>query len=110
VYLSLVDGPQPTQLYFRASKRALTRARAIELDFTDGEDEEDTMCPVCHESTPLLHPPVRLKLIHHRDLVYENNGRILKCGHEVCAGELRHWTFLSNLHYSVNVLQTVWKI
>jgi hypothetical protein len=23
-------------------------------------------------------------------LVYEYNGRILKCGHEVCAGELGH--------------------
>ncbi|KAH9985885.1 SNF2 family N-terminal domain-containing protein [Russula compacta] len=46
--------------------RALARARAIELDFTNGEDEEDTMCPVCHE-------------------IYENNGRILKCGHELCA-------------------------
>jgi len=34
--------------------RALTRARAIELDFTNGGDEEEgTMCPVCHESTPL---------------------------------------------------------
>ncbi|KAI0290312.1 SNF2 family N-terminal domain-containing protein [Russula brevipes] len=42
------------------------RARAMELDFTNGGDEEDTMCPVCHE-------------------IYENNGRILKCGHEVCA-------------------------
>jgi len=40
--------------------RALTRARAIELDFTNGGDEEEeTMCPVCHESTPLprLHLP-----------------------------------------------------
>jgi len=37
--------------------RALARARAIELDFTnDGNEEEDTMCPVCHESTPL--PPL----------------------------------------------------
>ena len=35
--------------------RALARARAIELDFTNGEDEEDTMCPVCHESTPFPH-------------------------------------------------------
>jgi hypothetical protein len=31
--------------------RALARTRAIELDFTNGGDEEDTMCPVCHEST-----------------------------------------------------------
>ncbi|KAH9054910.1 SNF2 family DNA-dependent ATPase [Lactarius vividus] len=50
----------------RMKKRALDRARAIELDFTNGADEEDTMCPVCHE-------------------IYENNGRVLKCGHEVCA-------------------------
>ncbi|KAH9017389.1 SNF2 family DNA-dependent ATPase [Lactarius pseudohatsudake] len=50
----------------RIKKRALDRARAIELDFTNGADEEDTMCPVCHE-------------------IYENNGRVLKCGHEVCA-------------------------
>jgi len=42
------------QLYFRALNRALTRARAIELDFTNGGDEEETMCPVCHESKPLL--------------------------------------------------------
>ena len=35
--------------------RALARARAIELDFTDGGDEEETMCPVCHESTSLLY-------------------------------------------------------
>ena len=34
--------------------RALARARAIELDFTTGgNEEEDTMCPVCQESTPL---------------------------------------------------------
>ena len=46
------------QFYFRASKRALARARAIELDFTNGVDEEDTMCPVCHESMPLLHLPL----------------------------------------------------
>ncbi|KAI9435461.1 SNF2 family N-terminal domain-containing protein [Lactarius indigo] len=50
----------------RMKKRALDRARAIELDFTNSADEEDTMCPVCHE-------------------IYENNGRVLKCGHEVCA-------------------------
>ncbi|KAI9451415.1 SNF2 family N-terminal domain-containing protein [Lactarius psammicola] len=50
----------------RIKKRALDRARAIELDFTNGANEEDTMCPVCHE-------------------IYENNGRVLKCGHEVCA-------------------------
>ncbi|KAH9990105.1 SNF2 family N-terminal domain-containing protein [Russula vinacea] len=50
----------------KVKKRAMTRARAMELDFTNGEDEEDTMCPVCHD-------------------IYENNGRILKCGHEVCA-------------------------
>ena len=24
----------------------------------------------------------------HNGSVYENNGRVLKCGHEVCAGEL----------------------
>ncbi|KAI9457065.1 SNF2 family N-terminal domain-containing protein [Russula earlei] len=53
-------------LRFHPPNRALTRARAIELDFTNGEDEEDTMCPVCHE-------------------IYEGNGRILKCGHDVCA-------------------------
>ena len=34
--------------------RALARARAIERDFTNGGDEEDTMCPVCHESTTLF--------------------------------------------------------
>ncbi|KAH9958710.1 SNF2 family N-terminal domain-containing protein [Russula dissimulans] len=50
----------------KLKKRALARARALELDFTQGGDEEDTMCPVCHE-------------------IYENNGRILKCGHELCA-------------------------
>jgi hypothetical protein len=43
------------------SNRALDRARAIELDFTDGGKEEDTMCPVCRESTrapscPILVP------------------------------------------------------
>ena len=42
--------------------RALARERAIELDFTTGGDEEeDTMCPVCHESRPLPHsylPPL----------------------------------------------------
>jgi hypothetical protein len=43
---------------FSYTLRALTRARAIELDFTDGGDEEDTMCPVCHDSTPLLHLPL----------------------------------------------------
>jgi hypothetical protein len=41
-------------IYFNVPDRALARARAIELDFTnDGNEEEDTMCPVCHESTPL---------------------------------------------------------
>lgn len=43
------------QLYFRVFNRALARARAIELDFTNGEDEEETMCPVCQESKLLLH-------------------------------------------------------
>ena len=41
------------QLYIRVLNRALTRARAIELDFTNGGDEEETMCPVCHESKSL---------------------------------------------------------
>ncbi|KAI0255631.1 SNF2 family N-terminal domain-containing protein [Lactifluus subvellereus] len=50
----------------RLKRRALARARAIELDFTNGGDEQDSICPVCHE-------------------IYDNNGRILKCGHEVCA-------------------------
>lgn len=70
--------------------RAVARARAIELDFTNGADEEDTMCPVCHESTPLPRPDsllFRLALICN-GAVYENNGRVLKCGHEVCVGEL----------------------
>ena len=53
--------------------------------------------------------PVRLLLIP-RDLVYENNGRIMKCGHEVCAGEPGRWTFLPNLQYSFSVLQIAWKI
>jgi len=34
-------------------------------------------------------PLFRLVLIR-SGLVYEYNGRILKCGHEVCAGELDH--------------------
>lgn len=42
------------QLYFRVLNRASARARAIELDFTNGGDEEETMCPVCHESKPHL--------------------------------------------------------
>ena len=42
------------QLYFCVLNRALARARAIELDFTNGGDEEETMCPVCHESRSLL--------------------------------------------------------
>ena len=42
------------QLHFRVLDRALAHARAIELDFTDGGDEEETMCPVCQESNPLL--------------------------------------------------------
>ena len=42
------------RLYFCVLNRALARARAIELDFTDGGDEEETMCPVCHESKPPL--------------------------------------------------------
>jgi len=50
----------------KLKRRAAARARAIELDFTNGADEEDTMCPVCHE-------------------IYESNGRVLKCGHELCA-------------------------
>ncbi|KAI0061315.1 hypothetical protein BV25DRAFT_1826795 [Artomyces pyxidatus] len=49
----------------KAKKRALTRARAIQLDFTEGDDS-DTTCPVCRD-------------------MYENNGRLLSCGHEVCA-------------------------
>ena len=57
MYLSSNDGRQP---YFRAPKRAMTRARAMELDFTNGEDEEDTMCPVCHDST---HPILYLLLL-----------------------------------------------
>jgi hypothetical protein len=40
--------------------RALARARALELDFTTGgNEEEDTMCPVCQESTPLSLPHSR---------------------------------------------------
>jgi hypothetical protein len=38
--------------------RALDRARALELDFTDGGNEEDTMCPVCRESTPAPQLPI----------------------------------------------------
>jgi phenylpropionate dioxygenase-like ring-hydroxylating dioxygenase large terminal subunit len=63
----------------KIKKRALTRARAIELDFTNGEDEEETMCPVCHE-------------------IYENNGRILKCGHEVCADCLEDMSHSAIVH------------
>lgn len=77
------------QLYFRVLNRALARARAIELDFTDGGDEEETMCPVCQESKPLLRLSRRAS-VDSRNLVFENNGRILKCGHEVCAGEFDH--------------------
>jgi hypothetical protein len=53
VYLSTNDYHQ---LHFRVLDRALARARAIELDFTDGGDEEETVpvCPVCQESNPLL--------------------------------------------------------
>ena len=36
-------------------------------------------------------------------LVYENDGRILKCGHELCAGELGLW---SNL--SIALLKLAW--
>ncbi|KAN0118821.1 SNF2 family N-terminal domain containing protein [Russula decolorans] len=63
----------------KVRRRALARARAIELDFTDGGDEEETMCPVCHE-------------------IYENNGRILKCGHEVCADCLEDMSQSSIAH------------
>jgi len=52
--------------------------------------------------------PVGLKLIR-RDLVYENNGRILKCGHEVCAGEFNR-NFLPDWHNSFRLLQIAWKI
>lgn len=56
-------------LIYMLLNRALDRALAIELDFTNtnGAKEEDTMCPVCHESmqAPLpiflfpLNPPMR---------------------------------------------------
>ncbi|KAI0041675.1 hypothetical protein FA95DRAFT_1501098 [Auriscalpium vulgare] len=48
--------------------RFMARARAEALDFTEGPGaEDDTMCPVCRET------------------VYVNNGRVLACGHELCA-------------------------
>lgn len=40
-------------------------------------------------SSSFSSPLSRLVLICN-GLVYEYNGRILKCGHEVCAGELDH--------------------
>ncbi|EIM84514.1 uncharacterized protein STEHIDRAFT_61302 [Stereum hirsutum FP-91666 SS1] len=50
----------------RFSVRCLQRARAMQLDFTD-DDDDDFACPVCH------------------DLFVANNGRVLGCGHEICA-------------------------
>jgi hypothetical protein len=41
------------------------------------------MCPVCRESAQVSRLPFSCSF----RTVYENNGRILKCGHEVCAGE-----------------------
>lgn len=57
-----------------------------------------------------IRPRFRLMLICNRS-VYENNGRILKCGHEVCAGESgrpRSMTRIS--HCSSTVRQIVWRI
>lgn len=44
-------------LIYMLPNRALDRALAIELDFTNtsGAKEEDTMCPVCHESMQVTH-------------------------------------------------------
>jgi hypothetical protein len=43
------------------------------------------MCPVCHESMPTIRFSFSC-LSRMSDIVYENDGRILKCGHELCAG------------------------
>ena len=58
VYLRSSSDVRRTALFLH-HRRALSRARAAELDFTGGGNEE-IMCPVCHESTPLqaLHLPV----------------------------------------------------
>lgn len=50
MYVSFIGGHQH---HVFAPRRALARARAIEIGATNGGNEE-TMCPVCHESTPLL--------------------------------------------------------
>ena len=75
-------------MIYMLPNRALDRARAIELDFTNGEGEEDTMCPVCHESKSAPQFPLSGSPLNLQCTVYEdNNGRILQCGHEVCAGK-----------------------
>ncbi|KAA1467021.1 hypothetical protein DENSPDRAFT_831976 [Dentipellis sp. KUC8613] len=50
----------------QVKKSFLARARALELDFTEGGDEDDSTCPVCH------------------DLYTSESGRVLNCGHEMC--------------------------
>jgi hypothetical protein len=57
VYLRSSSDFRRTTLFLH-HRRALSRAWAAELDFTNGGNEEEIMCPVCHESTPLLHLPV----------------------------------------------------
>ncbi|KAI0319418.1 SNF2 family N-terminal domain-containing protein [Amylostereum chailletii] len=47
-------------------KRFLGRARAVEMDFTEGGDDDDLNCPVCG------------------DEYLPNSGRVMACGHEIC--------------------------
>ncbi|OCH85007.1 hypothetical protein OBBRIDRAFT_345483 [Obba rivulosa] len=48
-------------------RRFMERAKATQLDFLDETDEPEASCPKCG------------------DLFISNSGRILSCGHEVCA-------------------------
>ncbi|KAI0702754.1 SNF2 family N-terminal domain-containing protein [Earliella scabrosa] len=50
----------------RIKQKYLDRAKAIELDLDDDTGDDQSVCPKCG------------------DLLLEDNGRILACGHEMC--------------------------
>lgn len=68
--------------------------------------------PRKYDTFPILPHVLRLVLIRGGLLlVYENNGRILKCGHELCAGEFDRLGWSPGLALFILACEQIaWKI
>ena len=74
----------------QVKRKFLERAKAIELADDDDTDAVQPMCPKCEDSMSLFSPAccVVEGLTDDMVVIFEENGRILGCGHEICDGEL----------------------